>query len=63
MGIEDHGNCNQRDCESLQREIPQEPFSFGVKNPIEKVPGEKIVRREIESGSSSTDVFNRYGIL
>lgn len=30
---------------------------------LEKVSGEKIVRREIESGSSSTDVFNRYGIL
>lgn len=30
---------------------------------IEKVAGEKIVRGEIESGRSSTDVFNRYGIL
>jgi 4-hydroxy-4-methyl-2-oxoglutarate aldolase len=30
---------------------------------MEKVSGEKVVRREIESGSSSTDVFNRYGIL
>jgi 4-hydroxy-4-methyl-2-oxoglutarate aldolase len=30
---------------------------------LEKVSGEKIVRREIESGSSSTEVFNRYGIL
>ena len=30
---------------------------------LEKVSGEKVVRREIESGSSSTDVFNRYGIL
>ncbi|HEV2135854.1 MAG TPA: RraA family protein [Terracidiphilus sp.] len=30
---------------------------------MEKVSGEKMVRREIESGSSSTDVFNRYGIL
>jgi 4-hydroxy-4-methyl-2-oxoglutarate aldolase len=30
---------------------------------LEKVCGEKTVRREIELGSSSTDVFNRYGIL
>ena len=30
---------------------------------IEKVAGEKTVRREIETGSSSTDVFDRYGIL
>lgn len=30
---------------------------------IEKGAGEKTVRREIESGSTSTDVFNRYGIL
>ena len=30
---------------------------------LDKVAGEKTVRREIESGSSSTDVFDRYGIL
>jgi regulator of RNase E activity RraA len=30
---------------------------------IEKVAGEKTVRSEIETGSSSTDVFDRYGIL
>jgi len=30
---------------------------------IDKVAGEKTVRREIESGSTSTDVFDRYGIL
>lgn len=30
---------------------------------LEKVAGEKIVRSEIEAGSTSTDVFNRYGIL
>ena len=30
---------------------------------MEKVSGEKVVRREIESGASSTEVFDRYGIL
>lgn len=30
---------------------------------IEKVAGEKVVRKEIESGSTSTAVFERYGIL
>jgi 4-hydroxy-4-methyl-2-oxoglutarate aldolase len=30
---------------------------------LEKVAGEKIVRSEIEAGSSSTAVFDRYGIL
>ena len=30
---------------------------------MEKVAGEKTVRREIESGSTSTEVFDRYGIL
>jgi regulator of RNase E activity RraA len=30
---------------------------------LEKVEGEKIVRGEIEAGSTSTAVFNRYGIL
>lgn len=30
---------------------------------IEKVSGEKVVRSEIEAGSTSTAVFNRYGIL
>jgi 4-hydroxy-4-methyl-2-oxoglutarate aldolase len=30
---------------------------------LEKVAGEKIVRSEIEAGSTSTAVFDRYGIL
>jgi len=30
---------------------------------LEKAAGEKVVRREIEAGSSSTSVFDRYGIL
>jgi 4-hydroxy-4-methyl-2-oxoglutarate aldolase len=30
---------------------------------LEKVAGEKVVRKEIEAGSSSTSVFDRYGIL
>lgn len=43
--------------------IPREVERRVVELAIEKVSGEKIVRREIESGSSSTEVFNRYGIL
>jgi hypothetical protein len=30
---------------------------------LEKVASEKVVRREIEAGTSSTAVFGRYGIL
>jgi 4-hydroxy-4-methyl-2-oxoglutarate aldolase len=30
---------------------------------LEKVAGEKVVRKEIEAGSTSTAVFDRYGIL
>jgi 4-hydroxy-4-methyl-2-oxoglutarate aldolase len=43
--------------------IPRAMEKRVVELAMEKVSGEKIVRREIESGSSSTDVFNRYGIL
>lgn len=30
---------------------------------MEKIAGEKVVRREIESGATTTAVFDRYGIL
>lgn len=43
--------------------IPRAVEKSAIELALEKVAGEKIVRREIESGSSSTDVFNRYGIL
>jgi 4-hydroxy-4-methyl-2-oxoglutarate aldolase len=43
--------------------IPQAIESRIVAMALEKVAGEKIVRGEIEAGSSSTAVFDRYGIL
>ena len=43
--------------------IPRAVEKSVIEAAIEKVAGEKVVRREIESGSSSTDVFNRHGIL
>lgn len=43
--------------------IPRAIERSVIEAALEKVAGEKVVRREIESGSSSTDVFNRYGIL
>lgn len=43
--------------------VPRAVEAQVVELAMEKVSGEKVVRREIESGSSSTDVFNRYGIL
>lgn len=43
--------------------IPRAVEMRVVELAMEKVSGEKVVRREIESGSSSTDVFDRYGIL
>ena len=35
----------------------------GVERALEKVRGEKLVRKEIEAGMSSTDAFAKYGIL
>ena len=43
--------------------IPRAVEKRAIEAALEKVAGEKVARREIESGSSSTDVFNRYGIL
>lgn len=43
--------------------IPRAAERRVIELALEKVAGEKVVRREIESGSTSTDVFNRYGIL
>ena len=43
--------------------IPRVAEQRVIELALEKVAGEKIVRQEIEAGSSSTDVFNRYGIL
>lgn len=43
--------------------IPRAVEQRVIAQALEKVAGEKVVRREIEAGSSSTDVFNRYGIL
>jgi regulator of RNase E activity RraA len=43
--------------------IPHAVEQRVVQLALEKVSGEKIVRHEIESGSTSTDVFSRYGIL
>lgn len=43
--------------------IPRSLESRVIEQALEKVAGEKIVRRDIESGSTSTAVFDRYGIL
>jgi 4-hydroxy-4-methyl-2-oxoglutarate aldolase len=43
----------------IPRAIEQQILEWAM----DKVAGEKTVRREIESGSTSTDVFDRYGIL
>ena len=43
--------------------IPRAIEQRALELAMDKVAGEKSVRREIESGSNSTDVFNRYGIL
>jgi regulator of RNase E activity RraA len=43
--------------------IPRAAERRVIELALEKVAGEKVVRREIESGSTSSDVFNRYGIL
>ena len=43
--------------------IPKQIEERVIRLAMEKVAGEKVVRKEIEAGSSSTSVFDRYGIL
>jgi regulator of RNase E activity RraA len=43
--------------------IPRAVENRVIELALEKVAGEKIVRSEIEAGSTSTAVFDRYGIL
>jgi 4-hydroxy-4-methyl-2-oxoglutarate aldolase len=44
---------------AIPRKIEQEVIARA----LEKARGEKVVRKEIEAGSSSTDAFRKYGIL
>jgi 4-hydroxy-4-methyl-2-oxoglutarate aldolase len=43
--------------------VPKAAEERVIQLALEKVAGEKVVRKEIEAGSSSTSVFDRYGIL
>ncbi|NBF40814.1 MAG: RraA family protein [Spirochaetes bacterium] len=43
--------------------IPADVVDVVVTRALEKVRGEKTVRREIENGMSSTEAFRKYGIL
>jgi len=43
--------------------VPRKMEERVVQLALEKVAGEKVVRGEIEAGSTSTAVFDRYGIL
>lgn len=43
--------------------VPQKSEVAVIKRALEKARGEKLVRREIEAGMSSTDAFKKYGIL
>jgi regulator of RNase E activity RraA len=43
--------------------VPRDVEREVVTLALEKARGEKVVRRDIEAGASSTDVFARYGIL
>jgi regulator of RNase E activity RraA len=43
--------------------IPSAIEGLIIELALEKVAGEKVVRKEIEAGSTSTAVFDRYGIL
>jgi regulator of RNase E activity RraA len=43
--------------------IPRNLEERVIEQALEKVAGEKKVRRDIESGSTSTAVFDRYRIL
>ncbi|MDH7459714.1 RraA family protein [Chitinophagaceae bacterium 26-R-25] len=43
--------------------IPQKYEEEVILKALEKARGEKVVRKEIENGMSSTDAFKKYGIL
>jgi len=43
--------------------VPAEVEAEVIRRALEKARGEKLVRKEIESGMSSTDAFRKYGIL
>jgi len=43
--------------------VPAEIETEVLERALEKARGEKVVRREIEAGMSSTEAFRRYGIL
>ncbi len=43
--------------------VPREVEAEVVERALEKARGEKVVRREIEAGMSSTEAFRKYGIL
>lgn len=43
--------------------IPQEIESEVIVQALEKARAEKVVRKDIENGLSSTDAFKKYGIL
>lgn len=43
--------------------IPKEVEEAVVKKALEKARGEKLVRKEIENGMSSTEAYKKYGIL
>jgi regulator of RNase E activity RraA len=43
--------------------IPRDCEAEAIERALEKVRGEKLVRREIEGGMSSTAAFAKYGIL
>lgn len=50
------------DCDGVVV-IPQKYEEEVVSRSLEKSRGEKLVRKEIENGMSSTDAFRKYGIL
>jgi regulator of RNase E activity RraA len=43
--------------------IPRQHEKEVIAKALEKARGEKLVRKEIEAGMSSTDAFKKYGIL
>jgi regulator of RNase E activity RraA len=43
--------------------VPSSVEQEVMKLALEKASGERVVRKEIEAGSSTTEVFRKYGIL
>jgi regulator of RNase E activity RraA len=58
----DHGDLIVADLDGVIV-IPRKVEHEVIQKAVEKATGEKVVRKAIEAGMTSTDAFRKYGIL